>query len=146
MSEGSHAGGAKTGGPARGVIVGHGAMATGMVDAVKRIAGIGEDVLTAVSNEGKGPEALRDELCRLATAGPVVVFTDMHAGSCAVAARVACRSQSGTAVVCGVNLPMLLDFVFHRELPIETLVPKLVKEAQASITAHLPHADRPVSG
>lgn len=132
--------------PARGIIVGHGAMASGMVDAVKRIAGITEDVLIAVSNEGKGPDALRDELGRLTETGPVVVFTDMHAGSCAVAARVACRARGSAAVVCGVNLPMLLDFVFHRQLPLEQLVPKLVKEAQASITAHLPHADRPVSG
>ena len=76
----------------------------------------------------------------------VLVFTDMHAGSCAVAARVACRAQGASAVVCGVNLPMLLDFVFHRELPLDELVPKLVREAQASITGHLPHADRPVSG
>jgi N-acetylgalactosamine PTS system EIIA component len=130
---------------ARGIIVGHGAMASGLVDAVKRIAGVGDDVLVAVSNEGKGPDALRDELTRLTHNGTVVVFTDMHAGSCAVAARVACRAQGASAVVCGVNLPMLLDFVFHRELPLEQLVPKLVKEAQASITAHLPHADRPAS-
>ena len=132
-------------GPARGIVVGHGAMASGLVDAVRRIAGIGDDVLVAVSNEGKGPDALRDELSRLAGRGTVLVFTDMHAGSCAMAARVACRTQGRSAVICGVNLPMLLDFVFHREMPLEQLVPKLVKEAQASITAHL-NADRPVSG
>src|SRR5687768_16895316 len=120
-------------------------MASGLVDAVRRIAGITDDVLVAVSNEGKGPDALRDELSRIAAEGKVIVFTDMHAGSCAVAARVACRAQGTSAVVCGVNLPMLLDFVFHREMPLETLVPKLVKEAQASITAHMPNADRPVS-
>jgi N-acetylgalactosamine PTS system EIIA component len=134
------------GGGARGIVVGHGTLASGMVDAVKRIAGISDDVLTAVSNEGRGPDALREELTRLTASGSVVVFTDMHAGSCAMAARVACRSQGTSAVVCGVNLPMLLDFVFHRELPLDALVPKLVKEAQASITAHLPHADHPVSG
>ena len=131
---------------ARGIVVGHGAMASGLVDAVRRIAGIGDDVLTAVSNEGKGPDALRDELTRRAGDGTVIVFTDMHAGSCAVAARLACRAQGKSAVVCGVNLPMLLDFVFHREMPLDKLVPKLVKEAQASITAHLPNADHPVSG
>lgn len=136
------------GGSARGVVVGHGAMASGMVDAVRRIAGVTDDVLTAVSNEGKGPDALRDELTRMTASapGPVVVFTDMHAGSCAVAARVACRSQGRSAVVCGVNLPMLLDFVFHRDIPLETLVPKLVEEGRTAITAHLPHGDRPVSG
>ena len=45
---------------ARGVVVGHGAMAVGMVDAVRRIAGIGEDGLVALSNDDKGPDALRD--------------------------------------------------------------------------------------
>src|SRR5688572_28412212 len=95
-------------GAARGIVVGHGAMAAGLVDAVKRIAGVTEDVLVAVSNEGKGPDALKPELTRIASQGRVVVFTDMHAGSCAVAARVACRAEGERAVVCGVNLPMLL--------------------------------------
>ena len=130
---------------ARGVVVGHGAMAAGMVDAVRRIAGVGDDVLVSVSNEGKGPDALKQELAGIVGNGPVVVFTDMHAGSCAVAARVACRAGPQSAVVCGVNLPMLLDFVFHREVPLPELVEKLVREGRAAITAHPPHADRPVS-
>jgi mannose/fructose-specific phosphotransferase system component IIA len=128
-------------------------MATGMVDAVRRIAGIGEDVLVALSNEGKGPDALRAELDRLIGGGRVVVFTDMHAGSCAVAARVVCREGhpgrspgSERAVVCGVNLPMLLDFVFNREVPLDQLVPRLVEHGRAAVTAHLPHADPAVSG
>ena len=131
---------------ARGVVVGHGGMATGMVDAVRRIAGVGEDVLIPLSNEGKGPDALRGDLDRLIEGGPVVVFTDMHAGSCAVAARVACRSGGQRAVVCGVNLPMLLDFVFNREIPLDQLVPRLVNHGRAAVTAHLPHVDPAVSG
>jgi mannose/fructose-specific phosphotransferase system component IIA len=139
--------------PVRGVVVAHGGMATGMVDAVRRIAGVGEEVLVPLSNEGKGPDALRAELDRLIGHGRVVVFTDMHAGSCAVAARVACRARGGTtaegggrAVVCGVNLPMLLEFVFNRELPLDQLVPRLVEHGRAAVTAHLPHADPAVSG
>ena len=131
---------------ARGVVVGHGTMAMGMVDAVRRIAGVAEDVLVALSNEGKGPDTLRDELARIVGSGTVVVFTDMHAGSCAVAARVACRSENRRAVVCGVNLPMLLEFAFHRDDPLEELVPRLVEQGRASITAHGPHADPPFSG
>jgi len=130
----------------RGVVVGHGAMAIGMVNAVRRIAGIEEDALVALSNEGKGPDALRDELTSIVRGGPVVVFTDMHAGSCAVAARVACRSGGRRAVVCGVNLPMLLEFAFHRSEPLEELVPRLVEQGRSSITVHLPRADSPVSG
>jgi N-acetylgalactosamine PTS system EIIA component len=130
---------------ARGVVIGHGGMATGMVDAVRRIAGVGEDVLVPLSNDGKGPEALRGELDQLISSGRVVVFTDMHAGSCAMAARVACREKGERAVVCGVNLPMLLDFVFNRELPLDQLVPRLVEQGRAAVTAHMPHADPAVS-
>ena len=130
----------------QGVVVGHGAMARGMVDAVRVIAGVAEDVLVPLSNDGKGPEALQSELTRMIGQGPVVVFTDMHAGSCAVAARVACRLGGDRAVVCGVNLAMLLDFVFHRDLPLDELVPRLVQQGRAAVTAHPPHADPAVSG
>jgi mannose/fructose-specific phosphotransferase system component IIA len=51
-----------------------------------------------------------------------------------------------TAVVCGVNLPMLLDFVFHRDLPLPELVDRLVSKGKASITGSCrevaAHADR----
>ncbi|MDE2773022.1 MAG: hypothetical protein OXI46_04875 [Gemmatimonadota bacterium] len=131
--------------PAYGVVLGHGGMATGLVDAVHRIAGVEGNVLIALSNEGKGPEALRDELARTAGPGPALVFTDMHSGSCALAARLVCRSRE-SAVVCGVNLPMLLEFVFNRELPLDQLVPRLVERGRAAVTAHLPNADSPVPG
>ena len=130
--------------PAHGVVLGHGAMASGLVDAVRRITGLEEDVLVALSNEGKGPEALRDELARTVGEGPVLVFTDMYAGSCALAARLVCRGSGRSAVVCGVNLPMLLEFVCHRELPLDQLVPRLIEQGRAAVTAHLPHADSPV--
>jgi mannose/fructose-specific phosphotransferase system component IIA len=129
----------------RGVVVGHGGMATGMVDAVRRIAGVAEHVLVAISNDGKGPDALRADLDRLIGSDRVIVFTDMHAGSSALAARGACRERGQRAVVCGVNLPMLLDFVFNRELPLDQLVPRLVEQGRAAVTAHLPHADSAVS-
>ncbi len=132
--------------PVHGVVLGHGGMATGLVDAVRRIAGVEADVLIALSNEGKGPEALRDELARTAGPGPALVFTDMHSGSCALAARLVCRSRDSTVVVCGVNLPMLLEFVFNRELPLDELVPRLVAQGRAAVTVHLPNADSPVPG
>jgi mannose/fructose-specific phosphotransferase system component IIA len=110
-------------------------MARGLVDAVGRIAGEAVGGLTAVSNEGKGPEQLRSELDAVAGQGPTIVFADLQSGSCGQAAAYTCRGQTQRAVVCGVNLPMLLDFVFHRDLPLDELVARLVERGRSSIQA-----------
>jgi mannose/fructose-specific phosphotransferase system component IIA len=120
---------------ARGIVVGHGDMAQGLVDAVRRIAGEPGAGLTAVSNEGKGPEELRAALDAFAGEGPAVVFVDLESGSCGIAASYTCRAKEGRAVVCGVNLPMLLDFVFHNDLPLEELVARVVERGRSAIRA-----------
>ncbi|MET0395335.1 MAG: hypothetical protein ABW277_00780, partial [Longimicrobiaceae bacterium] len=81
--------------------------------------------------------------------GPGIIFTDLPSGSCAFAARRLSLDRPDTAVVCGVNLPMLLDFVFHRELPLPELVDRLVAKGQSAITGQCRegavHADRAAS-
>jgi mannose/fructose-specific phosphotransferase system component IIA len=120
---------------ALGVVVSHGAMSQGLIDAVDRITGLGAEALVPVSNDGCGPEALIAAVEGAATGwtGPVVIFTDLEAGSCALAARFACREPARRTVIFGVNLPMLLDFVFHRELPMEALEGRLVERGRAGI-------------
>lgn len=117
----------------RGVVLTHGAMCFGMVDAVRTIAGADEDALIAVSNEGCGPEELMRLVNEAAGEGPALVFTDMQIGSCAVAARFACRDPNRRQVVFGANLPMLLDFVFHRDMPLPELVERLVERGRSAI-------------
>lgn len=121
----------------RGVVVAHGPMARAMVDAVRRIAGDAADALEPLSNEDKGPEALKEELDRAMGEGPVIVFADLQSGSCGMAALSSCREGGRRVVVCGVNLPMLLDFVFHRDLPIDELVERMLERGRASITSPL---------
>ena len=117
----------------RGVVVGHGDMPRGLLDAVRRIAGDAASALAAVSNDGKGPEPLRREVDAAAGDGPAIVFVDLQTGSCGVAAAYACRGSARRAVICGVNLPMLLDFVFHRELALDALVTRLVEGGRSAI-------------
>jgi len=116
----------------RGVIFAHGRMAEGLADAVHRISGVG-DVLTAISNDGKGPEAMKADLVQAIGDGPSIVFTDMASGSCSMTALVSCRDRGQIAVICGVNLPVLLDFAFHRTLPLDELVPRLVEKGRESL-------------
>jgi mannose/fructose-specific phosphotransferase system component IIA len=137
MSEGGVGG---EGVPVRGILFAHGAMAEGMVDALRKIAGAPEDALVALSNEGKGPEYLTQEVDRLAGSTPAIVFTDLPAGSCTMAARLSCRGKGQRAVVCGVNLPMLLDFVFHREMELDELVERLVATGRKALL-HVPTPD-----
>ncbi len=117
----------------RGVLLSHGKLAEGMVDAVRRITGLDEDVLVPMSNEGQNPQGLADQVDELVGGEPVVVFTDLGTGSCALTAQLTCRNNGRRAVVFGMNLPMLLEFVFHRELPLSQLVPRLLAKGQEGV-------------
>ncbi|HZD04340.1 MAG TPA: hypothetical protein VE173_05470 [Longimicrobiales bacterium] len=114
----------------RGILFAHGRMAEGMVDAVRQISGAGEDALVALSNDGRAPRESLEAIERIAAGAPVIVFTDLLAGSCATAACLSGREHPERAVICGVNLPMLLDFVFHREMAVADLVERLLSKGQ----------------
>jgi len=99
----------------RGIIVSHAAVAQALVAAVRVITGI-EDALTPVSNEGCGTEALAERLRAAVGDGPAVLFVDLPGGSCMTSSTRYAKQHADIAVVTGVNLAMLLDFVFHREV------------------------------
>jgi mannose/fructose-specific phosphotransferase system component IIA len=117
----------------RGVLLGHGAMPDGMVDAVRHITGCDPEALVPVSNRGKSPEVLADEVRRIVGAGPAIVFTDLQSGSCGFVARRICHSAAQLAVVSGVNLPLLIDFAMNRTLPLTELVPRLLSKGRTAM-------------
>jgi mannose/fructose-specific phosphotransferase system component IIA len=102
----------------RGVVVSHGGLAAAMVQAVEQISGV-TGVLFPVSNTGCDPESIERRLSEAIGQGPAVVFVDLPSGSCFFAAMRAHKSQTEIPVVTGVNLPMLVDFVFHRGVSAE---------------------------
>lgn len=122
-----------------GIVVAHGGMAQGIVDAVKKIAGVEDGVLVAVSNEGCNPDQLKCQLLEVIGERRAIVFTDLAAGSCTLAARLTCRECVDIPVLTGVNLPMLLDFVFHLDMPTTELAERLVGKAQSGVKAILPN-------
>lgn len=117
----------------RGIVIAHGDMAAGLVDAVKRIAGISGDFLLPLSNRGLGPDALAQQVRALATDAPTIVFTDLQSGSCGFAARRCVQELPSVVVISGVNLPILLEFVMRRQLPLVELVPFLLAKGRSAI-------------
>ena len=97
----------------RAIVAAHGDLAEGLVSAVARVAGVAAATrLMPFSNATLGGTELVDALRHaVASSGAQVVFTDLPAGSCTIAARRIARESPALAVVCGTNLPMLLSFV-----------------------------------
>lgn len=132
--------------PARGILLAHGSMAEGIVDAVRQITGAGPEVLMPLSNRGLSADGLAEEVRARLGPGPTVLFTDLQSGSCGFAARLLARDVRDVVIITGVNLPLLLEFVMQRELPIDELVPRLLHRGRAALgcsPASLEHhADR----
>ncbi|MFW5946950.1 MAG: PTS sugar transporter subunit IIA [Gemmatimonadota bacterium] len=122
--------------PVRGAVVAHSDVARALVEAVRIIAGLEPGALVAVSNEGLGPDAIRDRLAEALPDGdPAIIFSDLREGSCGIAAQRLCLGRPGHVVVTGVNLPMLLDFAMKRHLPMEDLVQRVVDRGRNAIQA-----------
>ncbi|OLB13377.1 MAG: hypothetical protein AUH07_06270 [Gemmatimonadetes bacterium 13_2_20CM_70_9] len=101
--------------PLHGVIVTHAAVAQALLAAVAAITGV-SDALVPVSNDGCDSGALTERLMRAIGGRPAVLFVDLPGGSCLTTSVRLAKGATDVAVVTGVNLAMLLDFVFHREL------------------------------
>ena len=99
----------------RAVVAGHGDFAQGLVSAVQQITGKGDvfRVISARDLSGADLEALIRST--IEETGARVVFTDLQAGSCTMAARRVLRDRQDVLFVAGANLPMLLDFALSTE-------------------------------
>ena len=96
----------------QGVVVCHGPLAGALVEAAEQISGVC-GVLKPVSNTGCDRGALEERILAAVGDRATVVFVDMAAGSCLIAALARLRERPNVKVVTGVNLAMLVDFVFH---------------------------------
>jgi PTS system N-acetylgalactosamine-specific IIA component len=109
----SNPAGDAAGGAVRAIVAGHGDFAAGLISAVEQITGRGDQFLP-MAVTGLGAEDIERVLReRMLATGIRVVFTDLQAGSCTMAARRVLRGMSDAVVVCGTNLPLLLDFAFN---------------------------------
>ena len=118
--------------PLRGVIVCHGVLARALVDATAQISGM-TDVLVPVSNSGCDRGDLEARVEAAVGTMPTVVFVDMASGSCLFAVLRRLRERDDVRVVTGVNLAMLLDFVFHLHLTPDEAAKRAVEIGEKAI-------------
>ena len=100
------------------MVVCHGKLAGALVEAAESISGV-TGALVPVTNTDCDRDALEERVVAALGGGPAVVFVDMASGSCLFAVLKRLRATEGVKAVTGVNLAMLVDFVFHRTLSSE---------------------------
>ena len=98
----------------RGVVVCHGRLAAALIEAAEGITGI-KGALVPVSNTDCDRGTLEMRILEAVDGRPTVVFVDLASGSCLIATLARLRGRADVKVVTGVNLAMLVDFVFHLE-------------------------------
>jgi mannose/fructose-specific phosphotransferase system component IIA len=115
-----------------GVVVCHGTLAGALVQAAEQISGL-QGVLVPVTNSGCDRDTLEQRVLAAVDGRPAVVFVDLASGSCSFAVLKRLRGVPTVQVVTGVNLAMLVDFVFHRTLSPADAASRAVAAGEKSI-------------
>lgn len=125
--------------PRCGVVVAHGDLAEGFISALAHVAGP-QGNIWGVSNEGLDGDALAARitagLAARGAGGEAILFSDLDGGSCGQACRRLLADGTVRAVFFGVNLPLLIEFVFLQEEPFETLATTLLAKSRQALGVH----------
>jgi N-acetylgalactosamine PTS system EIIA component len=120
----------------RALVAGHGDFAAGLISAVEAVTGLGE-TLEPIQVKGLCGEDIQQLLReRIRATGALVIFTDLQAGSCTMAARRLLREEGNVLLVSGTNLPMLLDFVMSSAATPHEAAHAAVDRARSAIAAY----------
>jgi mannose/fructose-specific phosphotransferase system component IIA len=117
------------------LLVMHADLAAALLRAAERVYGPVEGV-EVLSNEGLSRDALEAEIERRVRVWPAggLVLTDIPGGSCHLCGLSATRGRAEVALVTGLNLPILLDYLHNREqYEPGALADRLQKKGQDSI-------------
>ena len=115
------------------IVAAHGDLAFGFVSAVEQITGRGE-LFLPMSNAGMGAADIERAILGLVDTRQIrVIFTDLPAGSCTIAARRVVAARPQVVLVTGASLPLLLDFMSHEELEPAEAVTHAVDRAVRSL-------------
>jgi mannose/fructose-specific phosphotransferase system component IIA len=119
------------------LLVTHGTLGEELVRTVAAILGPQSDTAT-ISNSGLSADALtgaiEGRVREFPADAPIVLFTDLAAGSCGIASRRVGIDGRIVRKITGVNLPMLLEFFHYRDtLSLDELLPRMEAKGKAGI-------------
>src|SRR5690625_6736321 len=99
-----------------GVVLTHSSLAEGLVEATRAITGIGDEALIGISNSGRSPERLLEEVRRIIVGKPTILFTDLPSGCCSLVARRLLQTQDEVSMSSHLNHQLLSYFVSRCDL------------------------------
>ncbi|MBI5211485.1 MAG: hypothetical protein HY927_16045 [Elusimicrobia bacterium] len=121
------------------IVVTHGEFGAYLVEAAEAIvgsqtAGVQVVSLSVRQSLGEMREKMKAVVERLSGEDGLIVFTDMPAGTPVNLAFPAVKDKSGTELVSGVNLAMLVTAFSHRgDLPLGELLEKVLKNGRSAV-------------
>ena len=124
----------------RAIVAGHADFAAGLVGAVEQITGHGA-ALVPIQVKGLCGDDIQKLLREsMLTHGVRVIFTDLQAGSCTMAARRVLKDIQNGVLVAGANLPMLLDFVLSHNADPGQAATVAAERGKAAVSVYEAHA------
>ena len=122
--------------PVLGILVTHASLGTELLRTAETILGP-QSRIEVISNSGASAEGLSEKLHSLVSGQPeqtIFLFVDLLGGSCSHACREIRRLHPSTIVFSGVNLPMFLEFLYHRDrVDLEELRARVVTKGRDGI-------------
>lgn len=119
------------------VILSHGGLAVGLVDTAKMLFGDPENVAAFSLEAGDDIDEYRKTFAKTFESFPEgsIILADLYGGTpCNQALLYAQESGKAFKLVCGVNLPMLLNVVISREADKDGLVQAALDNGKVGIT------------
>ncbi len=118
------------------IIIGHFSLPNALFDTLESIVGKLEGIVV-ISNKGLSSDKLCNEIKQAVTTlvpEKTVIFVDVPGGSCAISCLSILKEDKKIPVICGVNLPILLEFFVNRDKHSrDKLVEILVEKGRKSI-------------
>ena len=120
----------------RALVAGHADYAAGMISAVEQITGRGDVLVPIQVRDLCGADIQRVLYDAMLATGARVIFTDLQAGSCTMAARRVLREIGDGVLVAGTNLPMLLDFVLSANASAAEAATSAAERGRTAVSVH----------